>query len=59
MSSCELTAFITAIANILARELSNGEISLLSSIFVQLGDTLATIVTNNAFIEEYRERKEE
>ena len=43
MNSLELTSAITALANAIACKLSVEEIALLSSIFVQLGDTLATI----------------
>lgn len=43
MSSLELTGAVTALANALACNLSLDETSLLASIFVQLGDTLATI----------------
>ena len=44
MTSLELTSAITAIANALACKLTSDEISLLSAVFTQLGDTLATIV---------------
>ena len=43
MNSLELTSAITALANAIACKLSADEIALLASIFVQLGDTLATI----------------
>ena len=43
MNSLELTSAVTALANAIACKLSVDEIALLSSIFVQLGDTLATI----------------
>ena len=43
MHSSGLTSAITALANAIACNLSVDEIALLSSIFVQLGDTLATI----------------
>ncbi len=43
MNSCELTASITAAANAIACKLSDEELSLLSAVLVQLGDTLATI----------------
>lgn len=43
IDSCELTASITAVANAFACRLSNEELSLLSVVLVQLGDTLATI----------------
>ena len=43
LNSCELTASITAAANAIACKLSDEELSLLSAVLVQLGDTLATI----------------
>lgn len=43
MNSPELTSAITAIANALAYKLTPDEISLFAAVFVQLGDTLATI----------------
>ena len=43
MTSLELTSAITAIANTLACKLTSDEISLLSAVFTQLGDTLTTI----------------
>ena len=49
MNSCELTASVTAIANAIACKLNNDELTLLASILVQLGDTLATIATQRAF----------
>ena len=43
MKSLELTSAVTALANAIACNLTVDEISLIASIFVQLGDTLATI----------------
>ena len=43
MSSLELTSAITALANAIACKLTIDEMSLLSSILVLLGDSLATI----------------
>ena len=51
MNSCELTAPITALANVIACNFNNDEIILLASIFVQLGDTLATIATQKNICE--------
>lgn len=42
MNACELTASITAMANLLAEKLDTNQISILAAILVQLGDTLAT-----------------
>ena len=43
MTSLELTSAITATANMLACKLTSDDIALLSAVFTQLGDTLATI----------------
>lgn len=43
MNACELTASITAMANLLAEKLDTKQITILVAILVQLGDTLATI----------------
>lgn len=48
MNACETTASITALANVIACKLSNDELTLLAAIFVQLGDTLATIATQKS-----------
>ena len=45
MNALELTSVITTLANAIAGGLNNEEIAVLASIFVQLGDTLATIAT--------------
>ncbi len=45
MNPCELTASITAIANMLACKLTIDELSLLAVVLTQLGDTLITIAT--------------
>lgn len=52
MNSIELTAAVTALANALACRLSVSEIGLVAGIFVQLGDTLATIGAHRAILEE-------
>ena len=43
MNALELTAAITALANGMAKELTVEQLAILAGIFVQLGDTLATI----------------
>ena len=48
MSPCELTASITAAANVIACKLNDDELALLAAALVQLGDTLATIATQRA-----------
>ena len=51
MNPYELTASITAAANAIACKLNDNELSLLSAVLVQLGDTLATIVTQRGICE--------
>ena len=48
MNSCELTASITAAANMIACRLSDDELNLLGVTLTQLGDTLLTIATQRA-----------
>ena len=56
MNACNLTAAVTALVNTIACGLNAEEISLLSSVLVQLGDTRATIAARRA-IYEAREMK--
>ena len=51
MNSLELTGSVTALANVIARNLDDGEITLLASILVQLSDTLNTIVASRVLCE--------
>lgn len=46
--SLELTVALSTLANALACNLTANEIALLASIFVQLGDTLATIAARES-----------
>ena len=48
MNACHLTASITAVANAISDKLSIEETTLLATVLVQLGDTLATIATQRA-----------
>ena len=52
INSFELTTAVTAIANAIARRLSPTEIALVAGLFVQLGDTLATLAAIDALCEE-------
>ena len=56
MNSLELTASITALANAVACNLTVSELALVASLFVQLGDTLATIAAGRAICEEAKEK---
>ncbi|MBQ7314953.1 MAG: hypothetical protein IJW83_03010 [Clostridia bacterium] len=59
MNSLELTSAVTALANAISCKLSVDEITLLATVFVQLGDTLATIATQRSLCEERAETNEE
>lgn len=52
MGVSELTVTITALANALANQYTEQELSLLAAIFTQLGDTLATIAARRSLCEE-------
>ena len=52
MNHLELTSTVTALANAIACKLTPGEIALIAGVFVQLGDTLATIAAQLALCEE-------
>ena len=47
MNALEITGTVTAIANAIACQVTATELALLASVFVQLGDTLATIAVIN------------
>ena len=51
MNALELTSTVTVLANAIACKLTADEIAMLSSIFVQLGDTLATIAARASLCE--------
>ena len=55
MNSLELTSAVTALANAIACRMTLNEIALIAGLFVQLGDTLATIAANQALCEERAE----
>ena len=57
MNSLKLTSAVTALANAIACKLDINEIALLASIFVQLGDTLATIAARENLCGEQTEEK--
>ena len=52
MRALELTTAITALANAVSCSLNAAEIALVASLFVQFGDTLATIAAERALCEE-------
>ena len=51
MKTCELTTAVTALANAIACGLSETELALTAAIFVQIGDTLATIAAQRVIYE--------
>ena len=54
----ELVLFISTLAIAIAKDKSTDEINLLSVIFSQLGDTLATIATCRGNMEENQEKND-
>lgn len=44
LNSCEITAAVTALANLIANECEEEKLPLISAVLVQLGDTIATIL---------------
>lgn len=48
MDACELTASITAAANLIAQNLTDDELNILGVTLTQLGDTLLTIATQRS-----------
>lgn len=48
MNACELTASVTALANMLSGRLSDDEVTLSGSVLTQLGDTLLTIAAQRS-----------
>ena len=59
MNPCELTASITALANMLAGKLTVNELNLLGAVLTQLGDTVTTIAAQKTLCEENKERFKE
>lgn len=57
MNACELTATIAALANGIACKLSDDELAALSTVLVQLGDTLATIATHRTLCNNNLQKK--
>ena len=48
MNPCELTAAITALANLLAARMTVDQLNMLGVVLTQLGDTLLTIATQRS-----------
>lgn len=52
MNSCELVNLISMLTCLIVQNYDNDEIALLAAIFTQLGDSLSTILANEALLEE-------
>ncbi|MDF2803082.1 MAG: hypothetical protein K0S61_2985 [Anaerocolumna sp.] len=59
MKSCELVTFITAVACNMASCYTEDELTIFSAIFSQLGDTLATILSNETLLESAKNSNQE
>lgn len=57
MNSCELVNLVSMLTCLIVRNYNENEIALLASIFVQLGDSLATILANEAVLKECKEER--
>jgi len=51
LSPEELVVFVSAVSIAIAKDKSNEELDVLSSVFSQIGDTLGTIAAQRGFIE--------
>ena len=58
MTTLELTSAVTALANAIACQLNAEQIALVAGIFVQLGDTLATIAAHQGLCDEQKETEQ-
>ena len=56
MNSCELVNLVSMLSCLIVQNYNDNEIGLLAAIFTQLGDSLATILANNAVIEAKAEK---
>lgn len=52
MQSCELVTMISTLACCIAKDKTPDEINMLAALLTQLGDTLATIATNEEFCQQ-------
>lgn len=52
MNSCELVNLVSALSCLIVQNYNADEIGVLSAIFTQLGDSLATILANDALLNE-------
>lgn len=54
MNSCELVNLVSMLSCIIVQNYSDEEIGVLAAVFTQLGDSLATILANEALRASYR-----
>ena len=57
MNECELIAFISTVACALSKNCSTDDLTILSVVFTQLGDTLTTILTKRQLCENTNNEK--
>ncbi len=55
MSSCELVNLVSMLSCLIVQNYSVNEIAVLAAIFTQLGDSLATILANEALLDEIKD----
>lgn len=58
MNPCELTASVTAIANMPAGKLTVDELNLLGAVLTLIGDTLTTIAAQKTLCESHESRQQ-
>lgn len=51
MNSCELVNLISMLSCLIVENYTDEEIGVLAAVFTQLGDSLATILANNALLD--------
>lgn len=59
MKSCELVNLISMLTCLIVENYDDEEIGLLAAIFTQLGDSLATILANEALNEACKKKEQE
>jgi len=51
MNSCELVNLVSMLTCLIVQNYNDNEVALLAAIFTQLGDSLATILANEALLD--------
>lgn len=59
MNSCELAASVTALACAISECCSQEELPVIAAVFTQLGDTITTILAQNGYCSDLKEKSEE